>query len=627
MEEIMKRCIYNVLGFGLLAILIVSLVVECIKINTPASAVASRQIHVNQVGYLPEYPKAAIVAADECADEFKVINADTKEVVFSGTLSAPQQDSSSGDTVRKADFSAITTPGTYIVAVEGIDDSYKFKIADNVYYIPFIHTLRAFTLARCNAAMNDPITGLSIGIAHENYKKARVFFTDDVSTKGDVIDVSGGWYDAGDYGKYTPTGSITVANILLAYENQPGKFTKGQMVLPEGLALFETNMPDVLVEMKYELDWMLKMQRSDGNVYLKTSAMSWPSLETSPEKDIQDCFVFGYATYNTAMFGAVNAMAARIYEKYDPAFADKLLTASKKAYDYLAAHPEAVFHFDQGQNDGSGPYDKASENEEKIWLADVKKDNPDLNIPSDTGERIWLAAELYKTTGDKKYEDYIQDSFKTILTLTPKAFSWVDTLALGQWAYITNEKANNQLKAQVKSAFLRYADNTVKQVVNDGYGCALRSNEYTWSSSKVAAAKGNMLTLAYQLEPNKEYQYAALEQVHYILGRNTNGTSYLTGEGTKPALHPHSRIHRSKGTYIPGQLVGGPNNWPGGDSVQTKYLLRAKVYPAKAYFDVFKSYSTNEYAIDYIAPAAYILAYFSKPNNNITPEELKVLGL
>ncbi|MBU2703844.1 endoglucanase [Sporomusaceae bacterium BoRhaA] len=619
----MKNSFNKMLGFG-----IVVLLVLCTAFPVFANAVnaTDAKIHVDQVGYLPEYPKVAIVVAANNTDEFKVINTDTNEIVYKGILSVPRKDISSGDTVRKADFSTVTTPGTYLVTVDGIGSSYKFKIGSNIYYIPLIHTLRSFTLARCNIAMNDPITGLKHAVDHEKAKRAKVFFSDDVSTKGDVLDVTGGWWDAGDYGKYVPTGGITVANILLAYEAQPEKFKKDQMFFPDGIAIDESapNMPDVLVEMKCELDWMLKMQRSDGAVYLKTAGAYWSDLNTRPEAENYNQYVYGLATYNTALFGAANAMAARIYQKYDSNYAAQLLDAAKKAFAYLKDHPEPSFRFDEGQNKGSGPYEKTTENEQHLWLASVKKEYPTLNLAADTEERIWLSAELFKTTGDKEYEQYLKDHFSDVIIIKPKAFSWTNSLALGQWAYITNPNAENLLKEKVKHAFLEYADSTVKQIAADGYNCALNKNEYTWASNKVTMSKANMLVLAYQLDPKSSYLNAALDQVHYALGRNTNGVCYLTGSGTNPTRNVHNRLRVSTGIYIPGWLTGGPNNWPNGDPVQAQLIAKGNVPPAKAYIDVSESYSTNENDIDYTAPMTYMLAYFSTPNDKLTSEEIKI---
>jgi endoglucanase len=622
-EKGMKRIISTIIKVCMLSILALNMVLPVLA--APINMTGAR-IHVDQVGYLPQYPKVAVVVADKGAKEFKVVNTATNEIVYKGNLSAPRIDISSNDTVRQADFSAVTTPGTYMVTVDGIGNSYHFKIADNVYNIPFIHTLRSFTLARSNTAINDPITGLTNAAGHEKDKTAKVFFTDEVSTTGQILDVSGGWYDAGDFGKYTPTAGVTVANILLAYEAQPEKFNKGQMFFPESLSTVDTasNMPDVLVEMKVELDWMLKMQRPDGGVYLKTSGKYWPDLKIKPVEDVQNRYIYGLSTYGTAIFGATTAMAARIYEQYDPQYAGILLTSAQKAFAFLESHPEPIFRVDANQNTGSGPYDKTNENGQRSWLQSIGKEYSNVKMTADADDRIWIAAELFKTTGNPAYEQFLQQKYSNILTIKPDAFSWMNTLAFGQWAYLTNKHADQMLKNKVKEAFLSYADATVRQIAADGYTCSLRSDEYTWASSRIAIAKGNMLVLAYQIEPKIEYLYGAMDQVHYILGRNTNGTSYLTGAGTKTPQNVHNRIHESTGITVPGQLVGGPNNWPGGDPIQVKAISTSKMPPAKVYFDVSGSYSTNEYAIDYTAPVTYILSYFSRIDDKLTQEDLKL---
>lgn len=614
-----KGCL-KLLGLSLLTALVIG-------IGSPAFAgtnvTAGPKIHVDQVGYLPEYPKYAMIAATAGSNRFNVVNAQSGEIVYKGVLSASRQDASSGDTVRTADFSAVTAPGSYYITVAGIGNSYTFKIGRNIYYIPLVHTLRSFTLARANIVMDDPITGLKHGVDHEKSQNAKVFFSDEYSNKGDIRDVAGGWWDAGDYGKYVPTGAITVASILSAYEAQPDKFKKGQMFFPDCVR-DDSDMPDVLVEMKCELDWMLKMQRLDGAVYLKTGSPYWSDLNTHPEAETYNQYIYGLATYNTAVFGGVNALAARIYQKYDPDYAAKLLAAAKNSFDYLSVHPEAGFRHDDGQNNGTGPYEKTTEYEHRLWIDSVKKDYPGLTLAADAEERIWLAAELFKTTGDKAYEEYLKKNFSQVLVITPKAFGWTNSLALGQWAYITNPQADSEVKEKVKSAFLKYADNTLKQIAADGYNCSLGKNEYTWSSNKVAANKANILILAYRLKPDPAYLNGALDQLHYILGRNTNGVCYLTGSGTNPTRNVHNRVRVSTGIYIPGWLAGGPNSWPGGDPVQAQLTAKGNVPPAKAYIDVKESYSTNENAIDYTAAITTLLAYFINPDENVTPEDIKV---
>ena len=130
--------------------------------------------------------------------------------------------------------------------------------------------------------------------------------------------------------------------------------------------------------------------------------------------------------------------------------------------------------------------------------------------------------------------------------------------------------------------------------------------------------------MANLIAPDKKYVEGALDQIHYLFGRNVLNRSFMTGVGDNPPEHPHNRIHESTGAYVPGLVVGGPNAVSGGDPDQTKYLEGGNIPPAKAYLDVLTSWSTNEYAIDYNSAAAYALAFFAKADSSIKPADLKL---
>ena len=121
-----------------------------------------------------------------------------------------------------------------------------------------VQSWRSYTLSRTNTAINDDkVSGLKLEGGHKQDKEARVYFSDKLNNKGDKIDVSGGWYDAGDYGKYITTGALSSAELLLAYEANPDHFTKGQLLFPKGIEN-NTNMQYVYQEVKFELELMEK---------------------------------------------------------------------------------------------------------------------------------------------------------------------------------------------------------------------------------------------------------------------------------------------------------------------------------------------------------------------------------
>ena len=561
---------------------------------------ADAGIHVDQVGYLTNHKKIAMISAKvDDGTDFRLVDEKTGETVFTGKLSPEKYNAMSDENIRYADFSSFNTPGNYRLWVGGLE-SYEFSVGDNVYSVENVQTLRSYTLSRCNNPFDDGnISGLVVKKGHPQDKNAILYFSDNLNKKGEKFDMSGGWYDAGDYGKYTTTAAISAAELLMAYEAHPDHFTKGQLFFPKGVN-GAGNLPDLLSEVKYELDWVQKMQRKDGSTFHKVAGSKWPGFDVSPDTDTQDRYIYNTCSAATAMYGAALALAARVYQPFDSAYSEKLLKNAKLAWAYLEKTPKSVYRTDEGHDGGSGPY----------------------NDENDIHERVWLAAELFKTTGDKTYENYLKK--QSVMTEKPGFFTWDNTLGLAQYTYATAKNADSSFQNKVKNAYLGYADDLVKKIADDGYNCALAQNEYTWASTKNALTMGDMLLMANQISPKNEYVEGALDQIHYLFGRNALNRSFMTGAGKNPPEHPHNRIHESTGAYVPGLVVGGPNFVSGGDPDQTKYLEDKTIPPAKAYIDVLMSWSTNEYAIDYTASAAYALSWFTKADSKMKAEQLKL---
>ena len=119
---------------------------------------ADAGMHVDQVGYLSGYSKAAMVT-DSGEGEFYLVDVKTGQTVYQGQLSAPKYDAMSEETLRRADFSDFKAAGTYVLKVGG-RTSPEFAIGDNVYAVPAVQTLRSYTLSRCGSPIDDDITGL-----------------------------------------------------------------------------------------------------------------------------------------------------------------------------------------------------------------------------------------------------------------------------------------------------------------------------------------------------------------------------------------------------------------------------------------------------------------------------------
>ena len=203
---------------------------------------------------------------------------------------------------------------------------------------------------------------------------------------------------------------------------------------------------------------------------------------------------------------------------YDAGYARQLQKEADKIWAYLGKTKESVYRVDEGQESGSGPY----------------------NDDNDIQERLWMAAEMFRTTGDKKYENYLAANRAELLK-APGFFTWDNTLALAQFAYAMSKGADSSLQAQVKKVYLDYADLISDKISKDGFGCALSQDEYTWASTKNAMTQGDMLLMAYQLDQKPAYLEGALAQIHYMFGRNSLDKSFLTGAGANPPEHPHNK--------------------------------------------------------------------------------------
>ena len=111
----------------------------------------------------------------------------------------------------------------------------------------------------------------------------------------------------------------------------------------------------------------------------------------------------------------------------------------------------------------------------------------------------------------------------------------------------------------------------------------------------MVAEEGITLVHAYRLTNRRDYLVAAVDQLDYLLGRNSFDKSFVTGVGERPVLRPHHRLVAASRVYVHGFLVNGPYPVTSDDPVQPKG--RGPL----SYVDDPRSYATNEPAIDYNA--------------------------
>ena len=346
------------------------------------------RVAVNQIGYRPSSEKTVIYNGGSAAETFAIVDASTGENVFEGKLSSPVQDAATDSLVMKGDFTGLETPGTYSVCVETPDGPLEtpgFVIADDAYEEVYRAAVKMLDLQRCGTELPEESAGAYVHpVCHAG--EAVIYGTEETK------DVAGGWHDAGDYGRYVVAGAKAAADLMLAFEDYD--LTDDDLGIPES----GNGIPDILDEVRWELEWMLKMQEpATGGVYHKVTCKVFPGT-VMPEDETDTLYLAPVSTAATGDFAAVCAKAAGIYRPWDGAFADKMLEAARAAWNYV----------------------KDSEDTEGFRNPDeiVTGEYPD----SETGDEVfWAAAELF-LAGEPGTEAVVDRRFRD----DGPGFGWAD---------------------------------------------------------------------------------------------------------------------------------------------------------------------------------------------------------
>lgn len=547
------------------------------------------QIFINQIGYRLFAKKVAFCSRhinqfqvfrfNEAADER------TAQLVFTGKAKlGTKSDPTSGDSVYELDFSEVKTPGIYFL--DGIDKdgikirSYIFRIDTQIYREVKNSILKSFYYQRCGIDLDQEYAAKW---NHRGCHKQKAF----IYQTEQKVDVSGGWHDAGDYGRYIEPGAKAVADLLRAFELFPNAY-QASINIPES----GNKVPDLLNEVRYELQWFLKMQdRNTGGVYAKVTTAYFPGM-IMPEEDVDDLIVYPFSTTATADFTAVMAIAARIYQDFDRDFSRTCLMAATKAFKWLIKHSNEQFYSfsGQGPKTGTGGYG----------------DRNDLD------ERYWAAAELLRTTGDKVYNRYFVELYAK--EFDKYEYSWGCVSGYGSFAYLCTNQAlvDPVIYQEIYDGFIKQADKLLKLSQENGYAIALAPKDYVWGSNGLLMDRAMHLLTADIIANSSKYAETVAAHFHYLCGCNPLGICYITGFGSKQVMHPHHRPSVADGIKqsVPGMVAGGPNCYLQDKISKQSFDHTVSILsPAKCFVDHQDSYTTNETAIYWNSPAVLSAGY------------------
>lgn len=509
-----------------------------------------KTIFVNQIGYSNTQKKIAFVdKAFNSETRFDVCTLDGKSV-YSGTLSNPVRDEFSNQDICTADFSDFTQAGTYKIVCKN-QESCSFKIGENIYAPLYKSILEYFTLSRCGHR-----TVKSDWCSEDCHTSAAEIYG--TKEKKQVI---GGWHDAGDYGRYVVAASKAVMDLLLAYQAAP-----------------EFKDFDILDEVRFELEWMLQMQKEDGGVYHKISCYNFCGF-IMPHEEKQVQVLAPVSTAATADFAGCLAFASTIYESKDKAFADKLLEKAILAQKYL---------------------DKT---EDELYVNPAEITTGSYSDKDVRDERFFALCALFAATKNQEYLDKAMEYKNEDWGIN---YFWGMVNGYGVEILLKNKEFIEDKTAlkNLEESVIQKADN-LKEIVNKAsYKTAL--SRVTWGSNGAICDLAHVLLTAYKISGDKSYYEAALSQLNYLLGCNPLAVCYVTGFGENTVTKPHHRPSGAAKKTMPGMLSGGPS--AGLQDAVAREKLAGKA-PLSCFIDHMGSYSTNEVAIYWNSPLVLLIAF------------------
>jgi endoglucanase len=581
------------------------------------------RVRVNQVGYLPDGPKrATLVTESQAPLPWRLLDPAGAEVTAGQTLPAGV-DPSAGVNVHTIDFSGISATGDGFRLEADGETSHPFAIQPAIYASLARDALSYFYPVRSGIEIDGAIAG-------EKYARPAGHVSapaDGNPNKGDLavpcqapessqkaygepwtcgytLDVTGGWYDAGDHGKYVVNGGISVSQLMSAYERalhvegaSDAAFADGALPVPEK----GNGVPDLLDEARWELEFMLKMivpegEERAGMVHHKIHDNEWTGLPLMPHLDEKVRELHRPSTSATLNLAAVAAQGARLFQPHDAAFAAKLLETAENAYQVAKAHPDIYATPEDGAS-GGGPYDD--------------------NDVSD--EFYWAAAELFITTGKDDYRADLEASpHATGDVFRPQGFDWKYVAAVGRLglATVPSKLSAGEVEAARRSV-IEAADRYLEMQSKEPFGhiyAPETAGKFDWGSNHLLLQNAIVVSRAYDFTGEDKYRRAALEAVDYIFGRNALNLSYVTGYGDVFSKNQHSRWFANQlNPDLPnppkGSLAGGPNS-----SIQDPVAQRLLTgcAPQFCYVDEIESWSTNEITINWNAALAQLAAWLAE---------------
>ncbi|MFL5731326.1 MAG: glycoside hydrolase family 9 protein [Cytophagaceae bacterium] len=538
---------------------------------------------VNQVGYLPDSEKFFVMTYPfaGAAARFDIVSAADSLSVYTGFCGALVDDSSStGEKVIRGDFSAFAGTGTFRVKING-NFSEEFTIAEDAYQNLFKDALRTFFINRCGTAVNDQVGHIDHPACHMADTLVR--------SSQETNDFTGGWHNAGDFGKWSHMAGINVSYMMWLYEFRQDAYSHLQINIPES----GNQISDLLDEAKWGLLWLLKMQKADGSVFHKVDTQPDFAFGKSPEQDsLKRYAAFQSATepqdpstIDAAHLVASMLQAYRVFKDIDPVFAVQCRDAALLSWAWIQNNP---------------PMDQSDlyYTDHAVWQ-----------------ELLWAKAEMARYSNDPLLRSEINDELQS---LSYAVLSWDNPECFAFWTIYEDENSTQQTRDMIKAKISSFCNAIKTKGQNNGYGISQGSSEYWWGSNDYITSKANTLLYAYRITGNNSYKNSALAHLDYLLGLNSLNKSFVTGYGTNTVMNPYHWTYAAYHKIMPGWPSTGPNHFTTGADPLLIDKIQNGTPPAKCYVDSGTgqgSWASNEGATSQTAGLMFLTGFLSGSEN------------
>lgn len=610
-------------------IIISAFIITNISFSAPPAI--DNHIKVDQFGYRSTDQKIAVISNPIIGynnsspftpgNNYQIRKWSDDAIVFSGAPVAwngGATQAQSGDKVWWFDFSSVTAAGTYYVFdVSKNVGSYQFEINDNVYLNTLKQAMRVFYYQRCGTPKSAPYAGAgwtdaACHIGNLQDLDCRLYNNNVPSTSKNL---SGGWHDAGDYNKYVNFTFEPMIDLLLGYKENASMWSTLDLNIPES----GNGIPDILNEVKYELDWLLKMQTATGNgSVLSIVGVTNFGAGNPPSADHNQRFYGPASTSATLSASAIFALAAIQFNSIgQTAYAGTLQTAAINAWNWAVANPNITFY-----NSGS------------IGAGEQEVDNYGRLT-----RQMAASVFLYALTGNNTYKTYFDNNY-TQMHMIQWTFAYpFEAAAQNMMLYYSSlGGATVSVANAIKNAYgnsMKNSSENLPAYLNktDAYRAFLADQNYTWGSNTTKGRMGVMFNnmLVYNLDSvnNANYRNSALGYINYFNGVNPTAFCYLTNMGNQSADNSITEIYHewfgdgSASGPPPGFVSGGPNPYysldgccPSGCNPYNSLCNPSLVTPPlgqpmqKSYKDWNTSWPQNSWTIT--EPAIYTQATFAR---------------